>query len=113
MATITVTELALTLDTDARTARKFLRSITPADAQPGKGSRWSIEKREVRSMKSQFTKFMIAADAAKAAKADATAPTPDDAPDAAVEAFEELGYDREPTDEDLDALDALLDDDSI
>lgn len=57
MATITVTELATELDTDARTTRKFLRSITPADEQPGKGARWSIEKREVRSLKSKFAKF--------------------------------------------------------
>jgi len=109
MATITVSDLALELDTDARTARKFLRSITAADAQPGKGSRWAIEKREVRSMKSKFTKFMIAADAAKEAR---KVETPAEVATTAEEAFEELGYDREPTDEDLDALDAILADDA-
>lgn len=57
MATITVQELAADLDTDARTARKFLRTVTPADAQPGKGGRWQIEKRDVRSLKSKFAKF--------------------------------------------------------
>ena len=114
MATITVTELALELDTDSRTARKFLRSITPAESQPGKGSRWSIEKREVRSMKSKFTKFMIAADAAKEARNESKVTlTLAKAPITAEEAFEDLGYDREPTAEDLDALDALIDDDSI
>ena len=57
MATINIAELATELDTDARTARKFLRSVTPADEQPGKGGRWMIEKREVRSLKSKFAKF--------------------------------------------------------
>jgi len=65
MATITITELATALDTDARTTRKFLRSITDADAQPGKGSRWAIEKREVRSLVSKFKKFTAANDQAR------------------------------------------------
>lgn len=92
MATITVTELATELDTDARTARKFLRSITPADEQPGKGSRWAIEKKEIRSMKSKFSKFTSAADEASqkrevAKKAKAEEPT------------------DEPTEADLEAID--------
>lgn len=57
MAAINVQDLALELGTDARTARKFLRKVTPADAQPGKGGRWSIEKRDIRSLKSKFAKF--------------------------------------------------------
>lgn len=69
MATITVADLAADLNTDARTARKFLRSITPKDAQPGKGSRWAIEKREVRSLRSKFSKFQEAEEARRAAKA--------------------------------------------
>lgn len=60
MATITVSDLAIELTTDARTARKFLRSVTPADEQPGKGSRWAIEKRDIRSLKSKFAKFVAA-----------------------------------------------------
>jgi len=36
---ITPAELALELGTDARTTRKFLRSITPRDEQPGEGRR--------------------------------------------------------------------------
>lgn len=106
MATINITELATELDTDARTARKFLRSITPADAQPGKGSRWSIEKREVRSLKSKFAKFEKAHEDAKLARELAKS-TPKTGGDPAVEKFEELGYDREPSAEDLDAIDAL------
>ena len=79
MATITVQDLATELGTDGRTARKFLRSITPKDAQPGKGGRWSIEKKDLRSMKSQFTKFTAAAEAKANAKAnDEGEPTADD-----------------------------------
>lgn len=87
MATITVTDLATELDTDARTARKFLRSITPAEAQPGKGSRWSIEKREVRSLKSKFARFTAEAEAARKVR-------------------------EEPTEADLDAIEAEVDTDT-
>lgn len=72
MATITVQDLALELGTDPRTTRKFLRSVTPTDAQPGKGGRWSIEKREVRSLKSKFTKFTAEIEARRAATEEAT-----------------------------------------
>ena len=54
MATITVQEFATTLDTDTRTTRKFLRSVTDKENQPGKGSRWAIEKREVAGLKKKF-----------------------------------------------------------
>lgn len=84
MAQITVPELATELGTDGRTARKFLRSITPKDEQPGKGGRWTIEKSAVRSLKSKFTAFQAAAKA----KADARAEG------------------EEPTDADLDEIDA-------
>jgi len=66
MATITVTELAEALGTDNRTTRKFLRSITPKADQPGKGSRWAIEKKDTRGLKTAFAKY----EAAKALKAD-------------------------------------------
>lgn len=58
MATITVTELAQELDTTPREARKFLRKVTPADEQPGKGGRWAIERKAVRSLKSKFAKHL-------------------------------------------------------
>jgi hypothetical protein len=82
MATISVAEFAIAIDTDPRTARKFLRAVTPKDAQPGKGSRWGIEKRDIRSLTSKFKKFEEAAaqkasDAAAAAEIDA----PEDAAD--------------------------------
>lgn len=63
---LTVTDLAAKLDTDPRTARKFLRTITPLDAQPGKGSRWGIPATQVRSMQSKFKKFQAEAEATKA-----------------------------------------------
>lgn len=69
MATITVAEFATELHTDPRTARKFLRSVTDPENHPGKGSRWSIEKRDIRSLRSKFTKFTEAQEAAKAEKA--------------------------------------------
>jgi len=58
MATIlNVTELAETLDTTPRTARKFLRSITPVEEQPGKGGRWQIKKADVRSLTKKFATY--------------------------------------------------------
>lgn len=57
MAQITVKDFALEIDTDARTARKFLRAVTPREDHPGKGSRWAIEKKQIRSLKSKFTKW--------------------------------------------------------
>lgn len=65
MAAITVQEFATELNTDPRTARKFLREVTPKDAQPGKGKRWSIERRDLRSLKSKFSKFIEAEQAAR------------------------------------------------
>ncbi|MCA1806252.1 MAG: hypothetical protein LC687_00005 [Actinobacteria bacterium] len=58
MATIlSPTDLATEFETDARTVRKFLRSVTPKDAQPGKGHRWGIEKRQLRSLRKQYTSW--------------------------------------------------------
>lgn len=56
MAQITTAEFAAALNTDSRTARKFLRSITPKEEQPGKGSRWVLEgnKKSITAMKKQF-----------------------------------------------------------
>lgn len=96
MATITVSEFATELDTDARTARKFLRSVTEADSQPGKGGRWSIEKRDLRSLKSKFAKWG-ADEATKRAERDLHRETPleNDAPD------DDASIDIEPTDDEL------------
>lgn len=68
-ATLTVTDLAEALETDPRTTRKFLRAITPKEEQPGKGSRWAIDKKKVTGMKKQFKSYAEAL----AAKAEAPA----------------------------------------
>ena len=102
MATIlTATQVAEKLNTDARTARKFLRAITPKDAQPGKGSRWGVPLKDMRSLTSKFNTWseeQAARREAAAAKAAEAA--------AEVEADEEPEFDDlEPTDEELAELD--------
>lgn len=81
MANITTAELAVALDTDSRTARKFLRSITPKEEQPGKGARWQIDgtKKSLTTMKKNFDKWHTdqaeaAAKRAEAKAAENTAP---------------------------------------
>lgn len=54
---LTVLDLAEALGTDQRTTRKFLRKITPKEDQPGKGSRWSIERKQLAGLKKQFAAF--------------------------------------------------------
>jgi hypothetical protein len=62
MAQITTAEMASELGTDGRTLRKFLRSITPKEEQPGKGSRWVLEgnKRDISKMRKQFSDWTAA-----------------------------------------------------
>lgn len=63
MATITINELATDLNSTPREVRKFLRSVTPVEEQPGKGHRWQIEKRAVRGLKKQFADHLAEKDA--------------------------------------------------
>lgn len=70
MATITINELATDLDSTPREVRKFLRSVTPVEEQPGKGHRWQIEKRQVRGLKTQFAKHQAEVKSEKDAPAD-------------------------------------------
>lgn len=65
MATTTPKEFALQLETDARTVRKFLRDVTPKDEHPGKGSRWAIENRQIRSLTKKFSDWDEARKAAE------------------------------------------------
>lgn len=53
---MTPAEFATEVESDGKTVRKFLRSITPKEDQPGKGSRWSIaaDARSLKSLKKQF-----------------------------------------------------------
>lgn len=117
-ATLTPAELAAELGTDARTARKFLRSITPKDEQPGKGSRWALKgtKTAIAAYRKQFTAFEAAQAEAKAkrdaAKAALELETPDEAPETElIEGTEDDAFDMHegPTDDEIAALE--LDDD--
>lgn len=56
-STITPKELAVELDTDAKTCRRFLRSLVSDDARPGKGSRWSIDSSMVDDLKVRFADY--------------------------------------------------------
>ena len=58
MATINIQDLSTALEANPRTVRKFLRSVTPVENQPGKGGRWQIEKKDLRSLKKQFATFV-------------------------------------------------------
>jgi hypothetical protein len=79
---ITTSEFAELIETTPRNARKFLRADfrERGIATPGKGSRWGIEKRDIKSLTSRFKKWNAAqmemranrlADAAKNAANDA------------------------------------------
>jgi len=111
---LTPAELATELGTDARTARKFLRSITPKEDQPGKGSRWAIEKKAVRSMRTKFAAFEKAQEEAKAlreaAKVAETPTAPVSLEKAPIEQDEPVEDSLDelegPTDEDLAEIDS-------
>lgn len=53
---VTPSELAEELHTDPKTVRKFLRSTTDRENQPGRGHRWSIpgNKRNISKLRRQF-----------------------------------------------------------
>ena len=59
MATINIQDLSTALEANPRTVRKFLRSVTPVEDQPGKGGRWQIEKKDLRSLKKKFETFLV------------------------------------------------------
>lgn len=98
MSTMTPTEFAAEVNSDGRTVRKFLRSITPKDEQPGKGSRWALPgtKRDITKLRKQFNEW-----SAKQAQeaADRAAKKAQEATDA-VEV-----EDEGPTDDELAELD--------
>lgn len=72
-ATLTPAALATELGTDPRTTRKFLRSITPKESQPGKGARWEIKgtKTELARLQKAFRAFTEAQEKAKNDRAEA------------------------------------------
>lgn len=65
-------DIAATLDTDTRTLRKFLRSDASPIEPVGKGGRYSIEGRQMRSLTAAFKKWD-----ANRRPADATPPDAD------------------------------------
>lgn len=52
---MTPKELAAELNTDARTCRKFLRSLT--DDRAGKGGRWIIDADDLDSLRDRFDAY--------------------------------------------------------
>lgn len=68
--TATTAEIADAIGTTPRELRKFLRSTTPRDAQPGKGSRWVLPATaaQIKKMRNDFAKWDKARQEALAAK---------------------------------------------
>lgn len=75
---MTPAEIASEFKSDGKTVRKFLRSITPKDEQPGKGSRWAVPANatQLKKLQKQFnewTKVQLEERAKRAAAAAAEA----------------------------------------
>jgi len=77
---LTTADIATELNTTTRTLRKFLRADAKERgiATPGKGSRYMIEKKELRGMRTRFTKWNDAQNAKNESNTDSI-PTDDDA----------------------------------
>lgn len=60
MATITPKEFAAKVGSDGRTVRKFLRSEQGLNAKVGKGQRWTIEAKQVKSLTTRFNRWLEA-----------------------------------------------------
>lgn len=87
--TMSPTEIAVEFDSTGREVRKFLRSITAKDEQPGKGSRWAVpaNANQLKKLRKQFDEWALA----KAEKA---------AEDATDDATDEVDEDAELESED-------------
>jgi hypothetical protein len=61
MPAMSAKEMARELGTDARTFRKFMRSITPKEEQPGQGKRWAFKgtKKEIDRFRKQFENWNV------------------------------------------------------
>lgn len=81
MATLSAKELAQELGTDGRTVRKYLRATVRAAgiANPGKGQRWSIDRKDVRKIRKDFAVW----EAARVAAAEAETTESDETPETA------------------------------
>ena len=75
--TMTPKEISLEWGTDAKTLRKFLRADIRAKGgeNPGKGQRWAIDARSLKSLQKRFDAW----NEAKAAKAAQSTESPDEA----------------------------------
>ena len=73
MAQFTTSQVAEKFDTTPRTLRKFLRadarSNDNADSLPGKGSRYAIEGKDLKALKTRFNKWQAAEAEARAERA--------------------------------------------
>ena len=67
--TMTVPELATLLSTDGKTTRRFLRSITPKEGQPGKGGRWIIDEDQLDDLRDKYNSYRAADQARREALA--------------------------------------------
>jgi predicted transcriptional regulator len=69
------TEFAAELGTTPRNARKFLRSDARAQGKdiPGKGSRWTIEKKSLAGLKKRYAAWAEAQEIARQKRAEAAA----------------------------------------
>jgi hypothetical protein len=110
--TLTTAELAEEFNTTPRTLRKFLRADArgrnAADSLPGKGGRYTIERRAVKGLKGRFAKWQAdeaarRAEIAQKVADDAKARIEDEAPET-DETPESVESDTEPTDAELDAI---------
>ena len=99
MATLNTTEVATEFGTDARTLRKFLRSPQGTDSTVGKGARWSIEKRLLRSLRKRFENWSAAQEARKVQAVEVDEVIETDFDDNPLDALDAPG-----TDEELEAL---------
>ena len=75
MSGMTPAVFAEQLNESPRTVRKFLRSITPREDQPGKGGRWSLPsgKRDINALTKQFNAWKAEQLALAAARAEQAA----------------------------------------
>lgn len=102
-AEMTTAQFATSIGTDPKTLRKYLRSVTPRDEQPGKGGRWVLpgSKSEIAKHRRAFAKW-------QKEQADAQAERAAKAAKDAADAIEELeGTDDEVEGTDEDSTDEV------
>lgn len=101
---ITAPALAEAINANPKELRAFLRSITPRDAQPGKGARWALPgtKQDIARYRKDFARWSAEQDAKRAERAAAKATESAAAVDEVI--AEDATDTDAPTDAELDAL---------